>query len=199
VTSARKKLSPAAEEWLRHRMQESELVERLRRGDGDAFDRVYERSRARLFGFLARLSGDPALAEDLLQETFLRLARHAPELSADTRLDAWLFRVARNLFISHRRWAMLDAARVAELELWRAIAPEAPSPFGLAAGNETQRRLELALAALPLAQREVLLLVAVDGMSPTDAAEVLGVPAATVRQRLLRARGMLRGEIEHDE
>jgi RNA polymerase sigma-70 factor, ECF subfamily len=175
------------------------LVAGLRGGDVGAFDAVYSMYRPRLFGFLGRLARDPALAEDLLQETFLRLARSAPELAEDTKLAAWLFTVARNLFFSQRRWALLDVARVAELRLWAQIRGEQPSPFTLAAGSETERRLEAAVAALPLAQREVLLLVAVEGMSPTEAAGVLGLAAEAVRKRLERARATIEAFLAKDE
>ena len=80
-----------------------DLVRRLRRGDAAAFDAIYAQMRPRLFGFLVRLTRDRALAEDLLQESFLRLARSAPGLDPQTNLRAWLFRVARNLTIDHQR------------------------------------------------------------------------------------------------
>jgi RNA polymerase sigma factor (sigma-70 family) len=177
-------------------LTEQQLVAGLRAGRVDAFDAAYRAYRARVFSFLARLAGEPALAEDLLQETFIRLAEHAPGLAADTRVLSWLFTVARNLFISHKRWAVLDVTRVSEARLWASLAPEAPTPFALAAASESQRRLEEALAALPLAYREVVLLCAVEGLSPTEAAEVLGARADAVRQRLLRARAMLREQLD---
>jgi len=178
-------------------VSESEaLLARLRAGDAAAFDAVYERLRPRLYSFLARLTGDPALAEDLVQDAFLRLARHAPRLAADSRLDAWLFTVARNIFVSQRRWALLDVARVSELRLWAQLQPRRPTPFALAAASETERLVEQAIADLPLAYRETILLVAVEGMSPTEAAPVMGLKPATVRQRLARARAMIQTQLD---
>jgi RNA polymerase sigma-70 factor (ECF subfamily) len=173
-----------------------DLVERLRRGDERAFDWVFDHYRPRLFGFLARLSGHRALAEDLLQETFLRLARHAPNLAPDTRLDAWLFTVARNLYASHRRWALLDIERLSEIRLWSMLAPPPPSPLAQAASEEELGALENALARLPLAHREILLLVGIEGMTPAEAATVLGLSNDAARQRLSRARAMLRELLE---
>jgi RNA polymerase sigma-70 factor (ECF subfamily) len=175
---------------------DEDLVERLRRGDGRAFDQVFARYRPRLYGFLARLSGQPALAEDLLQETFLRLARHAPKLAPGTRLEAWLFTVARNLYLSHRRWALLDLARSSELMMWSRLAPPLASPLAQATADQELAALEQALAELPLVYREVLLLVGVEGMEPANAASVLGVSGAALRQRLSRARAMLRELME---
>lgn len=169
---------------------ERALVRALRRGDARAFDAVYERYRARLFAFLVRLSRSHHLAEDLLQETWLRLARHALELEEDTRLLPWLYTVARNLHTSHRRWSVLDAERLGALRFWTRETDEL-SPFERMAANETERKLERALAALPVAQREVVLLVCVERMEPTDAARVVGLAPEAFRQRLSRARAAL--------
>jgi RNA polymerase sigma-70 factor (ECF subfamily) len=164
-------------------------------GDPEAFDQVYQEHRPRLFAFLVRLSGESALAEDLLQETFLRLARAAPTLAPDTRLRPWLFTVARNLFISHRRWALLDLAKLSELRMFASLQPAPPSPFSLVAASEAERRMEEAIAALPLHHREVVLLCAVERLEPSEAAGVLGLAPATVRKRLARARAIIRTEV----
>lgn len=175
---------------------EAELVASLRAADPRAFDLVYARHRAPLFAFLVRLTGRRWLAEDLLQETWLRLARSATELAPDTRLRPWLFTVARNLFISHRRWAILDADRLRELGLWPGKKSEVETPLERAALSEAQRRLESALAHLTLEHREVLLLCAVEQLEPSEAAEVLGIKPEALRQRLSRARGILKKELE---
>src|SRR5262245_8589788 len=101
------------------------------------------------------------LAEDLLQETFLRLARAAPRLAADTRLCAWLFTVARNLYLSHCRASELFRGDVAGLEV-QLPSPHVATPFEDLAATETQRQLERAVGSLPSAYREILLLVSVE-------------------------------------
>ena len=176
-----------------------ELVAGLRAASESAFDHVYERYRVPLFAFLVRLSGKRWLAEELLQETWLRLARNASALPADTELRAWLFTVARNLFLSHRRWAVLDADRLRELGLWPKASLERETPFEQASANQTQARLERVLAGLPFDYREVILLVAVEGLEPSAAAKVLGMRADAVRQRLARARAMLNERLAKDE
>jgi len=173
---------------------EAGLVARLRAGDTEAFDAIYEEYRPRVFGFLLRLSRRRAVAEDLLDETFLRFVRHAPALRADTNLGAWLFTVARNLYWSYRRASALeDGVDPAALSLWPITTPE-PSPFELAAGGELESRFDEALRGLTPQQREVLLLVIREGMKPSEAAEVCGITAEALRQRLARARAVL---IEH--
>jgi RNA polymerase sigma-70 factor (ECF subfamily) len=177
------------------RETELALVEGLRRGDTAAFDLVYDAYRARLFAFLLRLSRRRAVAEDLLDETWLRLVRHARALQPDTRLAAWLFTVARNLYWSHRRACLLEETRDAGLlGLWPS-REKWPSPFDLALAAETQRRVEEALARLPLRHREVLLLVTVDGLTPSEAAGVCGITPEAMRQRLARARAALAEEL----
>ena len=173
------------------------IVGGLARGDTRAFDAAYDRHRAALHAFLVRLSGSTALAEDLLQETWLRLARHCRELSPDTELRAWLFTVARNLYRSHRRWAVLDAGRLRELGLLP--AKSAPSPFESTAESEARRELEAALADLPLEHREVLLLCSVSGFEPSEAAGILGISPEATRQRLARARAKMRERLRTRE
>src|SRR3546814_15604755 len=79
------------------RVLELQLVGRLRTGDPEAFDAVHDAFNARLYNFLARLSNRRDVAEDLLEETWLRLVVHARRLNPDTRLGPWLFTVARHL------------------------------------------------------------------------------------------------------
>ena len=172
------------------------VVERLRRGDPAALALVFAAWRARLYSFLVRLTGRTEVAEDLLQETFLQLARHGRSLAPDTRLDAWLFTVARHLATSHwRRQRHRPEARGE-----RDVAdPAARSPFEAIAAAETQRRLERALAALPESLREALLLVAVEGFDAANAAAILGVRPEALRQRVHRARELVARELEREE
>jgi RNA polymerase sigma factor (sigma-70 family) len=167
------------------------LVEELRAGDPQALDLVYDRYRARIYGFLFRLSGRAEVAEELVQETFVRLARHALRLRPDTHLQGFLFAVARNLWRSHQRWSWLDGARLLELALGPGPT-EASSPQTLAIASQIEDRFQASVQALPAPQREVLLLVVLEHMEPTEIASLLGLKPDAVRQRLARARASLR-------
>jgi RNA polymerase sigma-70 factor, ECF subfamily len=170
---------------------ERSLVMRLRAGDTAAFDDVYDAYRARVFAFLLRMSRSRPMAEDLLNETWLRLVRHARTLRDDTRIGPWLFTVARNLFWSHRRASMVQEACAPELlGLWPSTQPW-PSPFDLAAAGELERRIEVALSMLQPQYREVLLLVVNEGLTPGEAAVTCGISPEAMRQRLSRARAAL--------
>jgi RNA polymerase sigma-70 factor (ECF subfamily) len=173
------------------RESELALVARLRAGDGAAFDEIHGHFHARLFNFLARLSRRRDVAEDLLEETWLRLVARAAKLHPETRLAPWLFTVARNLYVSYCRSRLLEDSHAAGLLGLRPAGSPQPSPFESAAAGETERRLEAALAALPVGDREALLLVVVDGLRPAEAARVCGIAPEAMRQRLSRARARL--------
>lgn len=170
---------------------EPELVARLKAGDARAFDEVYAQYHARVYAFLVRMVRRRDLAEDLLQETWMRLATHAPRLRDDTEIGAWLFTVARNLCRSYQRWRILDSERMSELTLARYRREGEGTPFEAVSAGQLEQRLEAALAALAPRYREVVLLVAVERMPPAEAAAVLGLKPEALRQRLARARGMM--------
>ena len=167
------------------------LVARLRRGDAEAFDAIHEAFHTRLFTFLLRLCRRRDVAEDLLEETWLRLVKHAHRLRPDTSLQAWLFTVARRLHVSYVRTRVLeDSATAGLIALWP-FSVDRSSPFEEAAASELQQRIERALASMPLASREALLLVGVAGVSHADAADVCRISPEAFRQRLSRARATL--------
>ena len=174
---------------------ERSLVDGLRHGDETAFDAAYARYRSPLYGFLLRLSRRRDVADDLFQDTWVKLARHAHRLDPETDLRAWLFRVARNAWVSHARWSMFDVSRLAALE----YAAPSPAPWTDAEGRTDAarklHRLEQALASLQTAHREVLLLVAVEGFEQEQAAAILGISHVALRQRLSRARAQLASKL----
>jgi RNA polymerase sigma factor (sigma-70 family) len=167
---------------------ERALVERLRGGDRAAFRVLYGRYAQPSFGFLLRLCGRRELAEDLHQETWLAIARHATRLAADSDLAAWIFTIARNQFRSAQRSAA------------RAAVPEAAAFESVLAGQDdpAAHDLERALGALPEAHREILLLVGVEGLAMDQAAAVLSLRPDAARQRLARARAALAERLAAD-
>jgi RNA polymerase sigma-70 factor, ECF subfamily len=170
---------------------EQALVAGLHAGDTSAFDEVHRAFNTRLFTFLLRLSRRRDVAEDLLEETWLRLVAQAGRLRQDTQLGPWLFTVARNLYVSYCRSRLMESSHAADLfGLWPFGAPQS-SPFEATAASEAERRIESAIAALPAGYREVLLLVGVEGLRPWEAAIVCDVTPEALRQRLSRARVML--------
>ena len=166
------------------------LVRRLRDADTGAFDQIYDALNTRLYNFLTRLSGSREIAEDLVEETWLRLVSASATLDLDTRIAPWLFTVGRNLYVSYCRSRGREQSYTSDfLLLW----PDrlSPSPFDWASANESEARLNAALAALPVKYREALLLVGVEGLRPAEAAAVCGISPEAFRQRLCRARALI--------
>ena len=177
------------------RESELELVARLKAGDLAAFDTVYEAFNARLFSFLARLTRRRDRAEDLLEETWLRLVTHRERLDAQSRLGPWLFTVARNLYLSSCRVQLFEEVPLPDgINLWP--VSNAASPFEETAASEFEARMERGLASLPRIYREALLLVGVEGFEPGEAATICGITGAAMRQRLKRARDLLARKLE---
>lgn len=174
------------------------LVGRLRAGDLTAFDAIYDAWNPRLFSFLLRMTKNRAIAEDLLEETWLRLVSGGEGLAAATRLGPWLFTVARNLFLSDYRSRVREQACARDLiSLWPGGFSRSPHDSALL--RKFEERLEAALAEVPPVYREVLLLVGFEGPRPADAAAVCGITPEALRQRLSRGRALLAQRLKAKE
>lgn len=169
---------------------DDEMLRLLSRRDPRGFDLAYAKYGGRLFSFLKRLlgHGQLELAEDLLQQTFLRLAERGPELRPDSDLRAWLYTVARNAFLGQMRGRKL-ATEAVNLELVADYSADAEARLML--GD-----VEQALTRLRLEDRELLLLVGAEGLEPLAVSRILEVEPATLRKRLARARQRLLQELE---
>jgi len=176
-----------------HDSDERRLVARLIAGEADAIEALYRAYRKPIFGFLVRLAKDRHVAEDLFQNTWLKVSRSIERLREDTELKAWIFTVARNEFRSYRRWQLIDLSRIFLFHRER----EEPECDPRAESDEriVLDEIERGLATLGAADREVLLLVCVEGMQPQQAATVLAISHAALRQRLGRARSRLKAAL----
>lgn len=152
------------------------LVAALRRGELAAFDVLYQRYAARLFGYVRRLVDDEATAEDLLQDVILSVLQPGGFDERRGRFGAWLFTVARNRCLDLRRAAARGAAR-RPLLVASSDADEAPD-------ERRRHAVRTAIASLPEAQQQLLLLKQVGGLTYREIAEVHGIPEGTVKSRL---------------
>jgi RNA polymerase sigma-70 factor (ECF subfamily) len=176
-------------------MPDRDALALLKQCDSRGFDLAYARYAQRIFGFLLRLSGSRAIAEDLFQHTFMRLAEVGARLHVDSDLRAWLFSVARNAFHSHAR-----AARARKFEAHGDGQLFAAVP-ALGAGPDSGLlldELERALAGLSQSDRELLLLLGVEGLSHGEVAAILELDPVTVRKRVSRARARLAEALDED-
>ncbi len=172
-----------------------DVLSLLQQRDSRGFDLAYARYAERIFAFLLRLSGSRAVAEDLFQHTFMRLAEVGPRLRVGSDLRAWLFSVARNAFHGHARaMRVRNAGARADVELVPAPESAATRPdSGLALAE-----LERALFRLNESDRELLLLFGVEGLSHAEVAKVLELDQVTVRKRVSRARARLAKALDDD-
>ena len=138
----------------------------------------------RLRRFARSLVGNVADADDLVQDTVERALRNLHQWEEGTKLDSWMFRIAKNVWIDKVRAAKVrSAAPLEDAEGHAAIDGSRAAEVRLSFADTVR-----ALAELPEEQRVVVALVAIDGMSYRDAAEVLEVPIGTLTSRLARAR-----------
>jgi len=164
------------------------LVALINQGDGDAFEALYRRHRDWVMALAFRMVGDHHLALDVLQETFLYVLRKFPGFQLTCQFRSFLYPAVRNLSIAARqKAARVQGGSGQEQELEQLEA-------GPGTSGQTSSRDELgeAVASLPEAQREVLMLRFVDGLALGEIAEALGIPTGTVKSRLHHGLASLR-------
>ncbi len=173
-----------------------ELVGRARARDPLAFELIMRRHNQRLYRLARALLRDPAEAEDVVQETYLRAFARLGDFVGPDGFGAWLGRIAVNEALGRLR----RRARVVPFErpgapvdqdALAALASDRPGPERLAANAELRRLLEQAIDGLPDDFRTVFMLRAVEGLGVAETAEVLSIPPATVKTRFHRARRLL--------
>jgi RNA polymerase sigma-70 factor, ECF subfamily len=169
---------------------------RLRRGDLTGLDGLMERHQDPLFRYLRRLLGDETVAEDLFQQTWVRVAERVRRYDPSRPFRPWLLAVGHNLALDHfrrRRPDGLDEADGAVSPPGRGTAASgAADPLVRLAARERRERLEAALAGLAPYDREAIALRFHEDLPLAEIARVLGVPVPTAKARLYRALGRLR-------
>lgn len=184
------------------RMDQGWTDERLmlayRDGDAEAFERLYQRYRSKLYRHLAHQCGDARLAEELFQDIWLKVIAARSTYEPLASFATWLFRIAHHRLLDHYRKNGRDAlASYADDEVLDGIpAPVASDPAHAAEQNAIALRIQQALAALPAAQREVFLMAEAGGMTLEDIAAATATGRETIKSRMRYALGKLRSSLE---
>jgi RNA polymerase sigma-70 factor (ECF subfamily) len=178
-------------------LDEVACLESMRRGDPACLGEFFEAWADRLYRLSLRLTGDPAAAEDVVQEAFVKLMAGADRIEGRSRLATWLYRVAYNASIDwlrHRKkLAPVPAEQdVADLPMPTTLVEFRLSPEAMLRDAETRKALDDAIAALPDSLRAAFLLRDVEGLTTAEAASALGLTETNLKVRLHRARLLLR-------
>lgn len=167
-------------------MTEARLVAQALAGSQSAFEQILRRYQRPILSFLARMTGDTALAEDLAQETFVKAFRKLAAFDTSRRLSSWLFRIAHNTAVDALRKAKPQAVTLDSGDL--PDDPPAPAAADPVERRALGRALQTALARLRPEYRTAVVLRYEDGLSFEEIGQVLGVPEATARSHVHRAR-----------
>lgn len=164
-------------------MEESELIEQLKKGDRNAKEELVRQTHDFLFNSVFQLCHDRMVAEDVVVETYLLAFKNIKSFKGESTLRTWLYRIAKNelmaYFNKNKRYVVKDmsheqAKKEADLE-------------------DYEKALLLdAMEGLDIEDREVITLVDIDGLSYEDTSTMLGIPLGTVKSRIVRARDKLR-------
>lgn len=169
------------------------VVVRCQLGERPAFDELVDLWHRPLWRFVRRLVNTDHAAEEVVQETWVRVLRALPSLRDASRFPAWFYGIARRTLTDRLRVQYAQAARD------ESRLDEVPAPEPEALSDEDVAALHAALGGLPLLEREAITLFYLKELSLRAIAEVVGAPEGTVKSRLHRARRLLREALEKEE
>jgi RNA polymerase sigma-70 factor (ECF subfamily) len=177
----------------------SVLAAGLRRRDPELLDRLIEQYQHRLYRYLLFLTGDRALAEDLFQETWVRVLERGHQYNSKSKFESWLFAIARNLVIDvSRRKKIRSLDELADPDSDHPYEPpddRSASALQLLVTRENEQAVQLSLLMIPAYYREVLLLRFHEELGLEEIATVLSTPLSTVKSRLYRGLTALKSAL----
>ena len=165
-----------------------DLLSACRAGDREAFGRLFDLCRDRVYAVALGICGDRAAAADVSQEVFMKLLTRLPQFDGRASFPTWLYRIAVNAALDHQRAARRIVPLSETLEDGRRVEDDY-------ARRERRRRVERAVQDLPPKLRAPLVLRHIEGLAYSEIAEVLGLSLGTVASRLSRAHARLAREL----
>jgi RNA polymerase sigma-70 factor (ECF subfamily) len=187
--------------WFVNAMESepSAIARRLRRRDPDLLDHLIEQYQHRLLRYLVYLSGNRELAEDLFQETWIRVLERGHQYDGKHEFSTWLYAVARNLTIDYLRKkspVSLDGLMEDEQHAPLEPADTRPSAWEVVQQHEQAERISAALVSIPAEYRETVVLRFQEGLALDEIATVTGARLGTVKSRLYRGLNMLMSRLK---
>jgi RNA polymerase sigma-70 factor, ECF subfamily len=177
----------------------SAIARGLRRRDPDLLDRLIEQYQHRLLRYLVYLCGNRELAEDLFQETWIRVLERGHQYDGKHEFSTWLYAVARNLTIDYlRRKSPVSLDGLMEDEDRTPFEPidESPAAWEIVAQHEQAERINQALVSVPAEYRETVVLRFQEGLALEEIASVTGAKLGTVKSRLYRGLNLLMSRLK---
>lgn len=180
--------------------EEEALVESLKAGADEAYERLINRFQQPVYNLVFRLMDDPGDASDVVQEVFLKIFRNIGTFRGTSSLKTWIYRIAFNEAYNHRRWFTRHKRQEIGLDIeddscpnFQDILPDrARSAFDIVSDHETHALIEEALGEVNPAFRAAVVLRDIEDLSYEEIAEILQVSLGTVKSRILRGREALR-------
>src|SRR5271154_2102088 len=176
-------------------LEDREVIEACRRGEQDAFGLLFEANKDRVYSIALRYSGDPAVAMDIAQETFLKLLSRIGEFRSESSFDSWLYRVVANACLDNRRSSRRFLPLLEDLVNLFTVRRETVLQNLLR--TEMQQEVQHVVAALAPEQRIVVVLRYTENLSYEEIAEILGCSLGTVGSRLNRAHKVLERRLSY--
>lgn len=168
------------------------LMRQIQQDDFDAFEKLVDRYKGRLVNVITRMLNDQSEAEDLVQETFLRVWTHRQDYDFSYCLSTWIYTIALNLakneLRKHRKFKFFNLIEMSEKGIEIPDPKMGPSALG--------HMLDQAIGTLPVKYKTAFLLRDVEQMSYEEVAQILGVPLGTVKSRVNRARAVLKEHLK---
>jgi RNA polymerase sigma-70 factor (ECF subfamily) len=172
-------------------MNDESTMSKVKNGEVKKLDLLYRKHSGALFGFFYGMCQDASRSEDLVQEVFWRILRFRNSFNEQLSFKAWIYRIARNLYIDHTRQTKKQVG--VELDsIGERMDPEAISPDQESVRKDDRDRLMEALEALPTNQREILVMARFKDLSFRSIGEILGCSEEAAKVRAFRAMQALR-------
>ena len=180
------------------KFNDEELMTRVTRGDTVAYEALYDRYSSAVMGFALKITGDRALAEEVVQETFWRVWRKADSFHAPSgSFAAWFFSIARNLAIDTlRRQRTQGRPAIQPEQIIEQVVDPAPDVAETALLRVEHQKMRAAVGTLPLDQRRVIEMAYFRGMTRQEISEATGEPLGTIHTRARLALQKLREEMQ---